>query len=454
MTNALHRPTSRLTIPAALLCAALIGTSPVMAQTLTPSTDIEPVRSALVGKQMTADFIVAIVNSEPITNNDLRQRVKRAEQQMILRGVDVPGRDELAHQVLEQLVNERVQLQRARELGISADEAAITAAEQTAAEQNGISVEEMRKRASEQGITPSLLRQELRNQVVLQRVAEREANVSVSESDIDEFIRTKYGQGQDQELNLAHVLVLVPEEASAQRVNELQARAQEVADRARSGQDFANLAREYSDAPERIIGGVLGTRPSSQLPPLFVSSTLNTAVGGIAGPVRSPAGFHVLKVLQKRQPSRLLTQTHTSHILLRTGTQLSQSAAIEKLGKLREQITSGKATFAELAREHSQDGSAPEGGDLGWANPGQFVPEFEKVINRLRPGEISKPLVSRFGVHIVLVHDRREIPMTPRQQRDAVRELVREQKSASASKIWAQDLRNSAFVEYRQTPRP
>ncbi|MDZ4123451.1 MAG: peptidylprolyl isomerase, partial [Hydrogenophaga sp.] len=318
-----------------------------------------------------------------------------------------------------------------------------------------------RRRMAAQGMDINRLRSDLRNQILLQRVREREAEsrVSVTEADIDAFILEKQANidPSQQGLNLAHVLVLVPEGATEESVRELQARAQAVADRARSGYDFAALARDYSDAPERTNGGVFGMRPADRLPALFVEAVQPVPAGGIVGPFRSPAGFHVLKVLEKSQaglPDVVVTQTRARHILLRTSPQLSQEAAVARLNQFREQVTGGQASFPALAREHSQDGSARQGGDLGWASPGQFVPEFEEAMNALRPGEISQPLVSRFGVHLIRVDERRDNTLSPREQREVVRGLVREQKAGDALQSWAQDVRSRAFVEYREAPQP
>ncbi len=208
---------------------------------------------------------------------------------------------------------------------------------------------------------------------------------------------------------------------------------------------------------EKINGGEFGLRPADGLPELFVNATRALGVGSVAGPLRSPAGFHVLKMLEKRQaslPDTFVTQTRARHILLRVTSQLSAQAAAEQLDGYRQQIVQGKANFADLAREYSQDGSAPEGGDLGWASPGQFVPEFEQVMNSLQPGEISPPLASRFGVHLIQVIERRNQPLTQREQRDMVRAVLREKKGAEALVTWLQDLRGRAFVEYREPPAP
>jgi len=252
------------------------------------------------------------------------------------------------------------------------------------------------------------------------------------------------------------VLVRVPEDASPAVVAERQARAQQAADKARAGEDFAKVAQEYSDAPEgRRDGGLLGLRPTDRYPELFVTSTQALAVGGIAGPVRSPAGFHVLKVVERSAAGSgpTVVQTNARHILLRTGPQLTEAAAAARLSDYRRRIQAGQADFATLAREHSQDGSAKQGGDLGWANPGRYVPEFEQALSALRPGEISEPLVSRFGVHLIQLVDRREAKLNQREQRDMMRDAVREKKLDEAYATWAQELRGRAYVEYREPPQ-
>jgi peptidyl-prolyl cis-trans isomerase SurA len=458
-TSASHHR-SRLAV--ALLCLPLAWAAIAQAQSLRPSTQLIPLRGAIsaTGPQ-SADFIVALVNSEPVTNTEVRQRLLRAEQQLTQQGAALPARAELARQVLEQLIAERAQIQYATETGVRADDASLNQAEQGIAAQNQLTLEEFRRRIAAEGIDINRLRNDLRNQILLQRVQEREveSRVKVTETDIDKFIRDKQNSSDisSLQLNLAQVLVAVPEGASDERVKAAQARAQTVADRARKGDDFTLLAREFSEAPEAASGGSFGLRSADRLPGLFVDATKSLRAGEIAGPVRSPAGFHVLKVLEKRQgglPDVVVTQTRARHILLRVNPQLSVDAASERLRQYRSKILAGTAKFADLAREHSQDGSAREGGDLGWTNPGQFVPEFEEVMNKLKPGEISQPLVSRFGVHLIQVEERRDTQLTQRDQREVVRGLLRDQKGESALANWIQDIRARAYVEYRDAPVP
>jgi peptidyl-prolyl cis-trans isomerase SurA len=460
--------TDRQTAPSRLstwlLCVPLVWACTVQAQGLRSSGQLNLPRStapAAPTQQGTADFIVALVNSEPVTNNEVRQRLLRVEQQIAQEGTAMPARDVLVREVLEQIINERAQMQQASELGITVDEAAVTQAEQAIAAQNQLSPDELRRRLAAEGIDINRFRNNLRNQILLQRVQERQVDsrVRVTDADIDDFIREQRGNSDvaSLELNLAHVLVAVPEGATPERIQELQARAQGVAERARAGADFAQLARDFSDAPERTNGGLFGMRPATRLPSLFVDATRALAAGGVAGPLRSPAGFHVLKVIEKKQagmPDAIVTQTRARHILLRTGPQLSQADAVARLAAFRQQIASGQASFEALAREHSQDGSASQGGDLGWAGPGMFVPEFEQAMNALRPGEVSAPLVSRFGVHLIRVDERRQATLTQREQRVMVRGLASEKKLEDALRVWTQDTRSRAYVEYRDPPQP
>jgi peptidyl-prolyl cis-trans isomerase SurA len=408
-----------------------------------------------------ADFIVAVVNSEPVTNNEVRARLARAEQALAQQqGDGRPSRDVLAREVLERLILEKAQMQSAKETGVKVDDFAVNQAEQNIAQQNGMTLDDMHRRLARDGTSKERFREELRGQLLMQRLRERDVDgkVKVSDQDIDQFLREQQSgaDASSSEINLGHILVLVPENATPAQVAQLQARAQSAAEKVRAGGDFAALAAEFSDAPEgRRAGGQLGLRPADRYPELFVNSVQSLPVGGIAGPVRSPAGFHVLKVLERvtaGMPSTVV-QNHARHILLRPSPQLSESAAAARLSDYRRRILSGQADFAALARDNSVDGSAKQGGDLGWARPGRYVPEFEQAISTLKPGDISEPLVSRFGVHLIQLLERREAKLTQREQRDMVRDAVREKKRDEAYATWAQELRGRAYVEYREPPQ-
>jgi len=407
-----------------------------------------------------ADYIVAVVNSEPVTNNEVRTAMQRVLQDIAQQRQVAPPTDELRRRVLERLINERAQLQEANDSGIRIDEGAIAEAEQTIARQNQIDVAELRSRVARDGISPAKFRSQLRDQLMLQRLHERdvEGRIRISEADIDRFIEDQQAGNADplaQEINLAHLLVALPEKASAEQASALLLQAQKVLGRLRGGADFAALVQELS-AADRANGGQMGLRRADRYPPAFVAATQNLAVGEVSDIVRSGAGFHILKVVEKRAPaapSKAVVQSHARHILLRTGPQLTQAAAIARLADLKKRIEAGSASFEALAREHSQDGSAPQGGDLGWVGPGAFVPEFEEPMNRLAEGQVSVPVVSRFGVHLIQLIERRRVELSQREIRESVRNQLKESKYEAAFATWAQEIRGKAFVEFREPPQ-
>lgn len=432
-----------------LQAVAQLRASPQILQT--PRADSGP---------RSADYIVAVVNSEPITNTEVRTRLLRFEQQLAQQGSAMPSRAELSRIVLERLISEKAQLQLAQDSGIHIDDFQVDQAEANVARQYDMDVAQLHRQLGAEGASVAAFRQDLRNQLTLTRLRQREveSRVRVSEADIDQYIREQQGSSEASamELNLGHILIAVPENASEGQVRELQAKAEGVLQRVRAGEDFAALARQFSDVPGAgASGGQMGLRPADRYPALFVDAVRSVAPGGVAGLVRSGAGFHVLKVLEKRQgglPGVDVTQTHARHILLRTGPQMTEAQARDKLLDYKRRITAAGADFGQLARENSQDASAARNGDLGWANPGNFVPEFEEVMNSLAPGQVSDPVVSRFGVHLIQVLERRQAKLSEREQREMIRNVVREKKLDEAYLHWAQDVRGKAYVEFRDPP--
>jgi peptidyl-prolyl cis-trans isomerase SurA len=403
------------------------------------------------------DFIVAVVNSEPITNGDvarLRQRLERETQNASPR----PSRDELTRMALEQLINQKAQAHEARDSGIRIDEELVDQTEQSIAASNQLSRDEFRRRLQALGTSPSAFREDLREQMLVQRLRDREmqSRLRVSDLEIEQFLREQTGPQTPAEINLGMVLIAVPENTSPAQLEQLQQRAAMVAERARRGEDFAQLVRTFSQAFDRATNaGVLGLRPTDRYPDLFVEAVRSLKVGEVSEPVRSGAGFHVLKLLERRTAglATSITQTRVRHILLRPGPQLTQDAAREKLAEVRRQIAARQKTFEAAAREISQDGSAQQGGDLGWASPGMFVPEFEQVMEQLPPGQISEPLVSRFGVHLLEVTERREQPLSAAERRELARQALREKKQEQVFVEWAQEVRGRAYVEMREPPQ-
>lgn len=401
-----------------------------------------------------ADFIVAVVNSTPITNVELQLRLLRVQQQLSRQG-KVPPRSQLLREVLERLILERAQLQLARELGVTPDDAAVDQAVDNVALQNQVSLEELKRRLSADGVDYARFRADVRDELTLVRLREREVDsrVKVSEQDIDQFFRDRQAQAgaEPERIQLAQILVAVPESATADQVRALQAKAQRALERVRAGEAFDGVAAEVSDAADRAAGGDLGLRPVDRLPSLFVDAVRDLKDGALAGPLRSGAGFHVLQLVKRSRDAAALTviQTRARHILFKSGPKFNEAQATAKLLEFKRQIVAGQADFAALARDNSEDGSAKDGGDLGWASAGMFVPEFEQVMNQLAPGQIADPLVSRFGVHLLQVMARREAPLSEREQRELARNLVREKKTDEAFILWQQEVRGRAYVEFR-----
>jgi peptidyl-prolyl cis-trans isomerase SurA len=411
-------------------------------------------------KAVLADYVVAVVNSEPITNSEVRAAVLRVTAQLKANGQTIAAPEELRQGVLERLISDRAQLQVATDTGIRIDDSAVDLAESNLARQSQTDTEGLRKRMAEEGISVATLRTQLREQIALTRLREREVDsrVRVSDQDVDRALTEQAAANTDpfaQDINLAQLLVAVPERADATLVSQLQAQAQALLVRIRSGADFATLVKQYSDA-DRSKAGEFGLRRADRYPAVFVQATQNTPVGAVSELVRTGAGFHILKVLERKLPTTVVKsvqQTRARHILLRTGPDLSAFAASARLSAIRQAIVSGKIDFAAAARENSQDGSAPQGGDLGWANPGMYVPEFEEVMNHLKEGEISQPTVSRFGVHLIQLTDRRRVDLNPREVREMVRSQLREAKLDEAYATWAREVRERAYVELREPPQ-
>jgi len=411
-------------------------------------------------KSQSADYVVAVVNSEPITNSEVAAAMRRTGAQLEANGQQLPGADEMRKGVLERLISDRAQLQLAAENGIKVDDAAVDLAEQNLARQNQVDVDTFRVRMAKDGVDAATMHKQLRDQLTLIKLRERdvESRVRISDQDVDRAMAEQQAANSDpllQEINLAQLLVAVPEKADATLISQLQAQAQALLVRIRGGEDFAVLVKQYSDA-DRSKSGEFGLRRADRYPTAFVEATQNLGVGAVSELVRSGAGFHILKLLDRRAPSTLVksvVQSRARHILLRTGPELSAFAASAKLGEIRQRILLGKTDFASAARELSQDGSAAQGGDLGWASPGMFVPEFEEVMNHLKEGEISQPTVSRFGVHLIQLTERRRAELSPRDVRELVRNQLREAKLDEAYAAWTRDVRERAYVELREPPQ-
>jgi len=408
-------------------------------------------RTALV------DRIVAVVNKEVITEYELAERINRIRKDLRRRGTPFPDRGEIEQQVLERLIIERVQLQFARETGLRVDDLELDRTVSRVAEGNKLSLTAFRQTLERDAIPFDIFREELRSEILVSRLREREvtSKITVSEGEIETFlIEQSERKGTATEYNVAHILVRVPERASPEQLDTRRARAEEAVKRLREGAGFAQIAAAYSDAPDALQGGAIGWRGQERLPELFVEALTKLKPGDISGALRSPAGFHVLKLVDLRGAGapQLVEQAHVRHILVRTNELVSEDEARRKLSNLRERIVNG-VNFAELARLNSDDGSASRGGDLGWVYAGDTVPEFERAFAELKPMEVSQPVKTPFGWHLIQLIERRTSDMSSERKRLEARKALRERKGDEAYQEWLRQLRDRAYVELRLEER-
>ncbi|MEF8698949.1 MAG: peptidylprolyl isomerase [Candidatus Accumulibacter sp. UW20] len=422
-----------------LFAACLVGLA-----TAQPRTPREPVA---------VDRIVAVVNDEVITHHELRVRLDSALSQLQRQGMSPPPRNVLERQVLERLVIDRVQLQLARDMGLRVDDGQLEQALQRIAASNKLSLQEFRAALEKDGIAFASFREEIRAEMTIGRLREREveSKIFISDGEIDNYLSSlSAGGAAGEEYQLAHILLRAPESANPEQLQKLRAKADLVLEQLRKGADFAQLAAAYSDAPDGMKGGNLGWRPLDRLPPMFAETALKLTVGEVSPVLRSANGFHLIKLIAKRGggAAQTVEQTHARHILIKVNEVMSEPEARHKLEGLRERIRHGES-FAELARLFSQDGSAAKGGDLGWLYPGDTVPEFERAMNLLAPGELSQPVQSPFGFHLIEVIERRVQDVSSERQRAEARQTLRERKRDEAYQDWLRQARDRAYVEIR-----
>ena len=437
--------------PEAAVPAAPGGSAPPAARPAPPARTTQPV-----------DRIIAVVNDEVITANELRSRTLLAEVQLQRQKIAPPPQDVLARQVLERMIVDRAQLQLARETGVRVDDATVNAAMMRIAESNNITVPALRQRLEAEGISFAQFREDVRQDILLNRLREREVDsrLQVSDSEIDNFIADQAGISADaEEVNLAQILLRIPENATPQRIDETRQRADDLVAQLKGGADFARLAASYSNAAEALQGGELGWRSVDRLPTLFIDAIKGVKSGEIAPVVRSPNGFHILKVLGRRSAvagklaGAPVQQTRVRHILLRVTDVNPEPDVKRRLEEFKVRIEAGQIEFGTLARLHSVDPSGSRGGDLGWVYPGDTVPEFERAMNALKIGEVSAPVQSPFGWHLIQVNERRTEPASAERSRQAARQALRERKSEEAYQDWLRQLRDKTYVEYRLEDR-
>ena len=447
--------TTRLLPRLAALLAALAATAALAQQP--PASHLDTRLSAPAKNVVAVDRIVAVVNDEVITLNELAERTRLVVGQLQRAGGQLPSPDALQRQVLERMINDLVQVQLAKETGVKVDDATVEKTIQRIADDNNMSMTAFRQALERDGIRYTRFREDMRNELLLARLREREVEntVVVTDAEVEtELARLAKEHGGDTEFRLQHILVMVPQQATPEQIETRRKRALQALSELRKGAMFAEVSATYSDAPDSLQGGDLGWRAAGRLPALFLEALEKIQPGEVSDVLRSPNGFHILKLLEKRGKDKApaLTQTHARHILIRTKEGTSESDVRERLLRLRARILAGE-DFAELARVHSEDGTATKGGDLGWISPGETVPEFERAMNALKDGELSQPVQSPFGWHIVQVLGRRTEEMSEERKKLVARQTVRARKADEAYQDWLRQTRDRAFVENRLDER-
>lgn len=397
------------------------------------------------------DRIVAVVDQVVITENELIDRIQTVRSQLEKQGGNMPPTDVLQKQILERLINDRLLLQYAAQTGVRVDDTQLDKTVERIAEQNKLSVPEFRAALEQEGISYRKFREDIRNEIIIARLREREVDnrVNVTEAEIDNYLTTQSARGDIQdEFEISHILIRTPEEGSPEELQKLREKAEQALKQLQDGANFAEVSASLSDAPNALEGGNLGWKTSTQIPELFNEALKPMQPGELSPILRSPNGFHILKMTNRRGGTSPLVveQTKLRHILVKLNEIVSESDAQQRMTMIKERLDNG-GDFAELARQYSEDASANSGGDLGWVNPGDTVPQFEQAMNLLAPGEISEPVRTPFGYHIIQVQERRKQDMTQEAARFKARQEIRSRKAEEAYADWVRELRDRAYVE-------
>jgi peptidyl-prolyl cis-trans isomerase SurA len=402
----------------------------------------------------TIDRIVAVVNENVVTRYELNQILKATVKQLQKQGVQPPAPAVLEKQLLERVILNRVQLQLAKETGLTVSDAELDQTLRRIAQENKLSMPEFYTALERDGISFNRFRDEIRDEIILVRLKEREVNnrVNVTEGEVDNFLHSQQGSSsQDDEYRLAHILIQVPEQANVSQLADRQLRAEAALAQLKNGADFARVAAEFSEASDAMEGGLLDWRPGAQLTKKFAEILASMKPGDITPVIQTSNGLHILKLVDRRNQkasATIVEQTHARHILIKISELTSEADAKRRIVELKERLDHG-GKFEELAKLHSEDGSAPSGGDLGWVSPGDTVPEFEQAMKTLKPGQISEPVQSPFGWHLIQVLENRTQDVSQERQRQSARQAIRARKADAAFQEWLQRLRDRAYVEYR-----
>jgi peptidyl-prolyl cis-trans isomerase SurA len=444
---------------AVILTCATVGALPTASAQLKASTspDASPASARRV---QLADAIIAVVNNEVITRQELAERARMVERRMKNQGLALPPPAELQRQLLERMIVDRAQLQLAKEYGIRVDDAMLDRAISRIAEQNKMGLQEFRNQLEREGTPFNRFREEIREEILMQRLREREVDnkIQISESEVENHLAAERDSTRThQEYNLAQILVRIPENASPEQIAARRQRAEQVMQQIKAGGDFAKLAATYSDSSDALNGGDLGWRNQDRLPQLFLEAVANVKPGEVSPIVKSANGFHIIKLAGQRGASVMtgaaaaasVQQTRARHILIKTNQIVTPAEARRKLAELKQRLDNNAAKFEDLAKLFSNDLSASKGGDLGWIYPGDTVPEFERAMDALKPGQVSEPIESPFGYHLIQVMERKTDDVSQERQRLVARQAIRERKLEEATQDWLRQLRDRAYVEYR-----
>ncbi|MBY0475217.1 MAG: peptidylprolyl isomerase [Nitrosomonas sp.] len=400
------------------------------------------------------NHIVAVVNEDAITRHELDEAIKTAIGRMQQQGMQMPDQHTLEEQVLESIITKRIQIQHAQEVGLSVAETELDETINRIAVDNQLTLPEFHTVLENDGISYNKFREEIREEMIIARLKEREVNhqVNVTEGEVDNFLQTQKASAEgDDEYRLGHILVLVPENMNSDQIQQRAERAEMALTKLREGVEFPQVVAEFSDAADAKNGGIIEWRPISQMGPDFAQMLETLQPGDMTSIVQSPNGFHIFKLLGRRTqetPTVIIDQTHARHILIKINELISESDGKLKILALKERLGRGES-FEEVARLYSEDASASSGGDLGWLSPGDTVPDFERVMNALLPGEISDPVRSQFGWHLIQVMERRTQDISLDRHRQSARQAIRTRKADVVIQDWLQQLRDQAYVEYR-----
>ena len=453
----------QLKLAAVLLCSLAAGQVAAQAPAKpAPAAAAKPAGGFLPPASSSAnviDSIAVVVNDDVITRNEIAARVRTIEARMKAGNAPMPEMADLQRQVVEAMIVERAQMQLAKEMGMKVDDQTLDRAIGRIAEQQKMSLQDMRNQMEKEGMTYGVFREEIRNEILMQRLREHEVDnkIQVADAEVDTYLAAEQAAAAEQvEINLSQILVRIPENATPEQIAARKARADEVARQLRTGADFAKTAATYSDAPDALKGGEIGWRDPNRLPQLFADALAKLAPGQVTPVMRSNTGFHLLKMVGKRSAAAAekdkvaVQQTRARHILLKVTPAMTAADARRKLAELKERLDNKAAKFEELARLFSNDPSAAKGGDLGWLFPGDAVPEFETAMAALKPGEVSGVVETPFGLHLIEVLERKSDDVSKERQRNAARQVIRERKMQEASEDWARQVRDRAYVEFRE----